>query len=92
MTSPKVALKFSKGLTNYEDAICLMEKRVEEIRAGVADELIWFVEHPPSIRQELHRKNLIYYHQSGSPYLMLDVVVSIHITVPDSVLYTSCLI
>jgi lipoyl(octanoyl) transferase len=47
MTSPKVALKFSKGLTNYEDAICLMEKRVEEIRAGVADELIWFVEHPP---------------------------------------------
>tara|TARA_R110002096_G_scaffold428927_1_gene641277 strand:+ start:107645 stop:108289 length:645 start_codon:yes stop_codon:yes gene_type:complete len=47
MTSPNIALKFSEGLTDYEDAVRFMENRVAEIRAGSADELIWFVEHPP---------------------------------------------
>ena len=47
MTSPKIALKFSEGLTDYEDAVRFMEKRVSEIRSGHAEELIWFVEHPP---------------------------------------------
>lgn len=47
MTSPKIALKFSTGLTDYEDAVRFMENRVAEIRAGTADELVWFIEHPP---------------------------------------------
>lgn len=47
MTSPKIALKFSEGLTDYEGAVRFMENRVAEIRAGSAGELVWFVEHPP---------------------------------------------
>jgi len=47
MTSTKIAWKFSDGLTDYPDAVTFMENRVGEIRAGVADELVWFVEHPP---------------------------------------------
>lgn len=47
MTSGKIDWKFSHGLTEYEDALFEMEKRVADIRAGTADELVWFVEHPP---------------------------------------------
>ena len=47
MTSGKIDWKFSEGLTDYEDALLLMEKRVADIRAGTADQLVWFVEHPP---------------------------------------------
>jgi len=37
----------SKGLTPYPDALAHMEKRVEEILAGTAEEQVWLVEHPP---------------------------------------------
>ena len=35
------------GLVDYEAAVAAMEKRVADIAAGDADELIWLVEHPP---------------------------------------------
>ncbi|WP_420349670.1 lipoyl(octanoyl) transferase LipB [Pelagibius sp.] len=35
------------GLTPYPEAVAFMERRVAEIRAGSAPELIWLVEHPP---------------------------------------------
>ena len=37
----------SDGLTDYTDALDLMEKRVAEIAAGSKEELIWLLEHPP---------------------------------------------
>lgn len=47
MKTDKIEWKISKGLTPYEDALELMEKRVMDIRAGTQSELVWFVEHPP---------------------------------------------
>ncbi|TRW14344.1 lipoyl(octanoyl) transferase LipB [Glacieibacterium frigidum] len=35
------------GLVDYRHALAVMDARVEAIRAGTADELIWLVEHPP---------------------------------------------
>jgi len=37
----------SKKLIPYEEALSVMEARVEDIRAGNADEMIWLLEHPP---------------------------------------------
>ena len=37
----------SDALTDYETALSVMEARVADIRAGRADEAIWFLEHPP---------------------------------------------
>ncbi len=37
----------SLALTDYESAVTRMEQRVADIRSGVADELVWLVEHPP---------------------------------------------
>lgn len=37
----------SPGLTPYETAVSTMERRVAEIRAGAAPELVWLLEHPP---------------------------------------------
>jgi len=34
-------------LVAYEDALQTMDQRVADIREGSADELIWFLEHPP---------------------------------------------
>jgi len=31
----------------YEDAVAAMEERVAAIRAGIAPEMVWLVEHPP---------------------------------------------
>lgn len=45
--SRPVEWRISPGLTAYEDAIAFMERRAEEIRLGVADEMIWLIEHPP---------------------------------------------
>lgn len=42
-----VEWKITDGLTDYDDAVCVMEARVDAISAGDADELIWLVEHPP---------------------------------------------
>ncbi len=47
MTVDEIKIKFSHGLTPYPEALEFMEKRVEDIGKGHADELIWFVEHPP---------------------------------------------
>lgn len=35
------------GLTDYDEAVALMEARAEAIAAGEAEELVWLVEHPP---------------------------------------------
>lgn len=45
MTRPE--WKISEGLTEYDDAVALMEARVTAISEGRAGELIWLVEHPP---------------------------------------------
>jgi lipoyl(octanoyl) transferase len=37
----------SEGLTDYEEAVAVMEARADAIARGEADELIWLVEHPP---------------------------------------------
>ncbi|NBQ28630.1 MAG: lipoyl(octanoyl) transferase LipB [Rhodobacteraceae bacterium] len=42
-----VEWKITDGLTDYADAVRLMEARADAISAGDADELIWLVEHPP---------------------------------------------
>jgi lipoyl(octanoyl) transferase len=39
--------KISDGLTDYETAVQVMEQRAIAIADGTADELIWFLEHPP---------------------------------------------
>jgi lipoyl(octanoyl) transferase len=44
-TSPE--WRTAAGLTQYVDAVALMQDRVAAIRAGTADELVWLVEHPP---------------------------------------------
>jgi lipoyl(octanoyl) transferase len=38
--------KFSNNLVPYEEAMQAMERRVADIHAGTAKELIWFLEHP----------------------------------------------
>lgn len=40
-------IKTSDDLVEYPDALRLMEERVADIRAGVAPEMIWLLEHPP---------------------------------------------
>jgi lipoyl(octanoyl) transferase len=39
--------RVTAGLTPYADAIAIMQERVAAIRAGVANELVWLVEHRP---------------------------------------------
>ncbi|MBK5910323.1 lipoate-protein ligase B [Rhodothalassium salexigens] len=41
------AWEVAEGLVDYAQALERMERRVAEIRAGTAPELIWLVEHPP---------------------------------------------
>ncbi len=42
-----VEWRVAEGLTDYEDALAFMEARVQAIREGTANELVWLVEHPP---------------------------------------------
>ncbi len=44
-TSPE--WEIAEGLTPYPDALARMTRRVADIRAGTARELVWLVEHPP---------------------------------------------
>ena len=44
--STPVEWRMSDGLTSYEQAVALMEKRAAAIAAGQAGELAWLVEHP----------------------------------------------
>lgn len=37
----------SEGLTQYPEALSVMQERVAAIRRGAANELVWLVEHPP---------------------------------------------
>ena len=39
--------RISDGLTEYEQAVRVMEERVAAIRAGDAEELVWLLQHPP---------------------------------------------
>jgi lipoyl(octanoyl) transferase len=47
MYKKSIEWKVSEGLTPYLPAVAEMEKRVEDIIAGNAPELVWLVEHPP---------------------------------------------
>jgi lipoyl(octanoyl) transferase len=44
--TPDVEWRVEPGLTSYDGAVAFMERRVAEIRAGAASELVWLVEHP----------------------------------------------
>jgi len=45
--SRPVEWTISPGLTPYEEALAEMEFRAERIAAGLADERVWLLEHPP---------------------------------------------
>ena len=47
MSSSEPEWLIAPGLTDYRQALTVMEDRVAAIHAGQADELIWLVEHPP---------------------------------------------
>ena len=42
-----VEWQVSRGLVPYREALATMESRAAAIRAGIASELAWLVEHPP---------------------------------------------
>ncbi len=42
-----VEWKVTPGLTDYAEALAIMEARVQGIIAGTASELVWLLEHPP---------------------------------------------
>lgn len=44
---PRPEWRISPGLTDYDDAVAIMEARAEAIARGEAGELIWLLEHPP---------------------------------------------
>ncbi|WP_151985870.1 lipoyl(octanoyl) transferase LipB [Rhizobium sp. EC-SD404] len=45
--SPPVRWRVTQGLTDYESAVEVMESEAARIHDGLADELVWLVEHPP---------------------------------------------
>ncbi len=45
--APPVRWRISDGLTPYPQALAEMEREVDLIARGEADELVWLVEHPP---------------------------------------------
>jgi lipoyl(octanoyl) transferase len=45
--APPVPLEIAPAPVPYPEAVARMESRVAAIHAGTADELVWFVEHPP---------------------------------------------
>ncbi len=44
--APAVEWRIAEGLTDYEAALAFMEARVQAIREGTENELVWLVEHP----------------------------------------------
>ena len=42
-----VEWRITPGFTSYEEALAVMEQRVEAIASGEAAELVWLIEHPP---------------------------------------------
>jgi lipoyl(octanoyl) transferase len=47
MHSSEIEWRQSPGLTPYPEALDEMERRVEQVQAGTAPELVWLLEHPP---------------------------------------------
>ena len=45
--SAAVEWRVSDGLVPYPDALAFMDRRVADIAAGRAPELVWLIEHPP---------------------------------------------
>lgn len=45
--SAAVEWRVSDGLVPYPDALAFMDRRVADIAAGRASELVWLIEHPP---------------------------------------------
>ena len=45
----QIEWRISPGLTDYADAMTVMETRAAAIRAGTAPEMVWLLEHPPLI-------------------------------------------
>ena len=45
--SAAVEWRIEPGLTEYSDALAVMEARADAIRQGSAAEMVWLVEHPP---------------------------------------------
>jgi lipoyl(octanoyl) transferase len=45
--SPPVRWRIADGLVAYDDAVAEMEREAALISEGMADELVWLVEHPP---------------------------------------------
>ena len=46
-SAPRIRWKIADGFTPYPEAIASMEASIRGIRAGEAEERVWFVEHPP---------------------------------------------
>ncbi len=46
-SAPRIRWEIAEGLTPYRQAIASMEAAIRAIRAGEAEERVWFVEHPP---------------------------------------------
>lgn len=46
-SNDNIEWRISKELVKFEDALEIMQKRVEEIIAGNMPQLIWILEHPP---------------------------------------------
>ncbi len=67
---PPAEWRVETGLADYAAALALMEKRVVEIAAGHAPELVWLVEHPP----------LYTAGTSASPAELLDARFPVHRT------------
>lgn len=51
MQAPDLPLEWrvSPGLTDYAQALREMEARADAVRAGAAPELVWLLEHPPTL-------------------------------------------
>lgn len=47
LDGPPVEWRIEPGLTDYETALAVMDKRAAAIREAGAPELVWLVEHPP---------------------------------------------
>ena len=45
--SAPVVWRVGPGLVAYDDAVFFMEQRAAAIRDGIAEEMVWLVEHPP---------------------------------------------
>ena len=49
LNAESIEIRIEKEPVPYENAIEIMERRVEDISAGKAPEMIWLLEHPPLI-------------------------------------------